>query len=56
MPSRRALAVIAAAGVPLAIAASPVHAAPAFHIPAQDARTALMALCLQSGCAFAFVA
>jgi TonB-dependent receptor len=55
MPSRRALAVIAAAGVPLAIAASPAHGAPAFHIPAQDARTALMALCLKSGCAFAYV-
>jgi TonB-dependent receptor len=56
MPSRRALAVIAAAGVPLVIAAPPAHAAPAFHIPAQDARTALMALCLEGGCAFAFVA
>ncbi|WP_165187518.1 TonB-dependent receptor [Caulobacter soli] len=55
MPFRRALAVIAAAGVPLAVVASPVQAAAAFHIPAQDARTALMALCLKGGCAFAFV-
>jgi TonB-dependent receptor len=55
MPSRRALAVIAAAGVPLVVAASPAGAAPAFHIPAQDARTGLMALCLKGGCAFAFV-
>lgn len=55
MPSRRALAVIAAVGFTLAIAASPAQAATRFHIPAQDARTAVMALCLKAGCAFAFV-
>ena len=56
MWSRRVLAAFLsitamAAGLP-AIAQTPV----ALSIPSQDARPALMALCLRTGCAFAFAA
>lgn len=56
MPTSRALAVVAA--VAFAVAApAPVRAQAhtSIDIPAQDARTALVALCLRAGCAVSFV-
>lgn len=56
MPTTRALAVVAAAAFAVAAPAPALaqgHAS--IDIPAQDARTALVALCLQTGCAVSFV-
>jgi TonB-dependent receptor len=56
MPSRRALAVLAAAGLEIAASATPARAQDVrLQIPSQDARGAMMALCLKAGCAFALV-
>ena len=56
MPTFRALASVAAAALAVATA-TPVLAQSAgpFDIPRQDARTALVTLCLRAGCAVSFV-
>ena len=56
MPTFRALASVAAAALAVATA-TPVRAQSAgpFDIPRQDARTALVTLCLRAGCAVSFV-
>jgi len=47
------IAALAVAAPAFAQGPSPKGLAPRFDIPAQDARAALMALCLKAGCAFA---
>jgi len=56
MPTHRALALVAAAAFAVA-APAPARAQVqgSIDIPAQDARSALVALCLQTGCAISFV-